>query len=654
MTLFLLAIVFRVVNIQYIQGEKYKQLSTELTIKQDTIYANKGNVYAADGNLLATSMSKYTIRMDVVAVDTNVFEKNIAALSKELSSMFDKPASYYENKLRRAKSRKNRYLLIARNVGYNDYLKMKTFPIFNLGVYRGGFIAEHKTVREHPIGKIAERTIGYDDFRGEAGIEGAFADFMQGENGLRWKQKIAKNQWKPISDVNEKEPVDGHDVITTIDVNIQDITHHALLKQLEIFEADHGCAVVMETATGEIKAISNLGRTSKGKYYEKRNYAVWESHEPGSTFKLASLMAALDDKVIDTSTVVDTEKGKIYIHNRKIEDSHRGGYGKISAARVFEVSSNVGIVKLMKEHYDENPEKFISKLEKYGFTKPVGFQIKGEGKPFIPTPDNKSRWNKISLEWMSWGYGVSVTPMQTLMFYNAVANNGVMVKPRFVKELRKQDKAEKVFKTEVVNPKIASDETLKKVRKVMENVVVKGTAENIYSPNFSMAGKTGTAKKFIPRTKNKDGEWVGGYYSTERYVASFAGFFPAEEPKYSCIVVIHDPDKKKGYYGATVAAPVFKEIAQKIYTTTPIDNQSVKDKTEFAAIDKDYKNYDKKLSKEYSFIPNVEGMNGMDAVSLLENIGLKVEFSGVGKVNYQSLKKGEKLVKGKTIVLKLS
>ncbi len=654
MTLFLLAIVFRVFNIQYIQGEKYKQLSTELTIKQDTIYANKGNVYAADGNLLATSMSKYTIRMDVVAVDTNVFEKNIAALSKELSSMFDKPASYYENKLRRAKSRKNRYLLIARNVGYNDYLKMKTFPIFNLGVYRGGFIAEHKTVREHPIGKIAERTIGYDDFRGEAGIEGAFADFMQGENGLRWKQKIAKNQWKPISDVNEKEPVDGHDVITTIDVNIQDITHHALLKQLEIFEADHGCAVVMETATGEIKAISNLGRTSKGKYYEKRNYAVWESHEPGSTFKLASLMAALDDKVIDTSTVVDTEKGKIYIHNRKIEDSHRGGYGKISAARVFEVSSNVGIVKLMKEHYDENPEKFISKLEKYGFTKPVGFQIKGEGKPFIPTPDNKSRWNKISLEWMSWGYGVSVTPMQTLMFYNAVANNGVMVKPRFVKELRKQDKAEKVFKTEVVNPKIASEETLKKVRKVMENVVVKGTAENIYSPNFSMAGKTGTAKKFIPRTKNKDGEWVGGYYSTERYVASFAGFFPAEEPKYSCIVVIHDPDKKKGYYGATVAAPVFKEIAQKIYTTTPIDNQSVKDKTEFAAIDKDYKNYDKKLSKEYSFIPNVEGMNGMDAVSLLENIGLKVEFSGVGKVNYQSLKKGEKLVKGKTIVLKLS
>ena len=611
-------------------------------------------MYAADGNLLATSMSKYTIRMDVVAVNSNVFENNFMALSEELFQMFGNSPEYYQNKLRKAKKRRNRYLLIARNVGYNDYLKMKKFPIFKLGVYRGGFIAEHKTVRAHPIGKIAERTIGYDDFRGEAGIEGAFADFMEGENGLRWKQKIAKNQWKPISDVNEKEPIDGHDVITTIDVNIQDITHHALLRQLEYFEADHGCAVVMETATGEIKAISNLGRTSKGKYFEKRNYALWESHEPGSTFKLASLMAALDDKVIDTSTVVDTEKGKVYIYNRKVEDSKRGGYGKISAARVFEVSSNVGIVKLIREHYDQNPGKFISKLEKYGFKKPIGFQIKGEGLPYIPNPKDKKRWSKISLAWMSWGYGVSVTPMQTLMFYNAVANNGVMVKPRFVKELRRQDKIEKIFQTEIVNSKIASDQTLKKIRKVMENVVIRGTAKNIYSSNFSMAGKTGTAKKYIPRHKNEKGETISGHYSTKRYVASFAGFFPAEAPKYSCIVVVHDPNKKKGYYGATVAAPIFKEIAQKIYTTTPIDNQSVKDKVEFESIVNQYKKYTKVINKEHTYIPNVQGMSGMDAVSLLENIGLKVKITGVGKVKYQSIKKGETLVKGTTIILKLS
>ncbi|MDP5104565.1 MAG: transpeptidase family protein [Polaribacter sp.] len=653
MTIFLVAIIFRVINIQYVQGEKYKKLSTELTIKQDTILANKGNVYAADGNLLATSMSKFTIRMDVVAVDANVFEENFVGLSRELSKLLGKPADYYQNKLRTAKKRKNRYLLIARNVGYTDYLKMREFPIFNLGVYGGGFIAEHKTVRAHPIGKVAERTIGYNDFRGEAGIEGAFADFMQGENGLRWKQKIAKNQWKPISDVNEKEPIDGHDIITTIDVNIQDITHHALLSQLEYYDADHGCAVVMETATGEIKAISNLGKGASGGYFEKRNYAVWESHEPGSTFKLASLMAALDDKYIDTSTVVDTEKGVFYVNNRKVEDSHRGGYGKISAARVFEVSSNVGVVKIIKEHYDDNPQKFYDKIEKYGFTKPIGFQIKGEGIPYVPNPKDKS-WSKISLEWMSWGYGISVTPMQTLMFYNAVANNGIMVKPHFVKELRRHDKAEKTFETEVVNPKIASDETLRKLRKVMENVVIKGTANNIYSPNFSMAGKTGTAKKYMPRIKNEKGEWEGGYYSTENYVASFVGFFPADVPKYSCIVVVHNPNKSTGYYGASVAAPIFKEIAQKIYTTTPIDNQAVEDKVEFAAINKEYKQYSKTITKEYANVPNVQGMPGMDAIALLENIGLKVKFSGVGRVNYQSIKKGEKLVKGSTITLKLS
>ena len=437
MTLFLLAIIFRVVNIQYVQGEKYKKLSTELTIKQDTIRANKGNVYAADGNLLATSMSKFTIRMDVVAaVKNRAFEKNVAGLSKELSKMFGKPIMYYQTKLITAKKRKNRYLLIARNVGYNDYLKMKKFPIFNLGVYGGGFIAEHKTVRAHPIGKIAERTIGYDDYRGEAGIEGAFADFMQGENGLRWKQKIAKNQWKPISDVNEKEPIDGHDIITTIDVNIQDITHHALLRKLEYFEADHGTAVVMETATGEIKAIANLGRTSEGKYYERLNYAVGEHLEPGSTFKLMSIIAALEDGKVDLNTIIDTKNGVLDFYGSKVRDSKKGGYGKISVARVLEVSSNVGVVKLIRKHYDHQPEKFIKKLETYGFTKAIGFPIKGEGNPVVPKPSDK-RWNKISLEWMSWGYGVSVTPMQTLMFYNAVANNGVMVRYTNTKRIKK-------------------------------------------------------------------------------------------------------------------------------------------------------------------------------------------------------------------------
>lgn len=651
MTLLLFSVIFRVVNIQYVEGDKYRQMSKDLTQKPFTIHANKGNVYAADGNLLATSMSKFTIRMDVMSVDRKVFERDVKALSKSLSGFFGKSTSYYEQKLRNARKLKNRYLLIARNVGYNDYIKVKQFPIFKLGVFKGGFIAEQKTVRAHPIGKIAERTIGYSDDRGDAGIEGAFAEEMQGLDGSRLKQKIGKGQWKPINNANEYEPIDGFDVITTIDVNIQDITHHALLRQLEYFEADHGCAVVMETATGEIKAISNLGRTKKGKYYEKRNYAVWESHEPGSTFKLASLMAALEDKVIDTATVVDTEKGRIFIHRRKVEDSERGGYGKISAARVFEVSSNVGIVKLIREHYDDKPEKFIKHLENFGMTEKIGLPIKGEGRPIVYRPEDRA-WNKISLEWMSWGYGVSVTPMQTLMLYNAVANNGEMVKPRFIKELRKENRVEKVYEKEVINPQIVSPETIKQMKKIMENVVIKGTADNIYSPDFSMAGKTGTAKKYVGKHVNEKGDTIPAGYSNKRYVASFAGFFPVEKPKYSCIVVIHDPLKKKGYYGATVAAPVFREIAQKIYTSTPLEREIVPEEFNAQMIKDSYAQNVESIDDKK--VPNVKGMPAMDAISILENVGLKVKVEGEGKVKRQSIRKGTPIRKGTTIILKLS
>ncbi|OCK43211.1 penicillin-binding protein [Tenacibaculum soleae] len=653
MTLFFVVIIFRVFNLQYVDGDKYRKLSQEKTVKNDTIFANRGNVYAADGNLLATSMSKYTIRMDVMVVQSEVFEKNIRALSEALSNMLGKSANYYQKKIRQAKKQKNRYLLIARNVGYNDCMKMREFPIFKEGIYRGGFIAEQSTVRVHPIGKIAARTIGYDNKKGGAGIEGAFAEYMEGENGWRLKQKIAKGQWRPINDVNEKEPIDGSDVITTIDVNIQDITHHALLSRLEYLEADHGCAVVMEVETGEVKAIANLGRTSKGKYYEKRNYAVWESHEPGSTFKLASLMAALEDKVADTSDVVDCEKGKIFINNRKIEDSKVGGHGKISLARVFEVSSNVGIVKTIQKHYDKNPKKFIKRIKSFGLDELTGVKIKGEGKPYIPNPSEKS-WSPISLEWMAWGYGIHLTPLQTLAFYNAVANNGKLVKPYFVKELRVGGKVEERFGTVVLKDKIASQTTINKVRKVMENTVQNGTAKNVYSSNFSMAGKTGTAKKWIPKHKDKNGKTVYGHYSNKKYVASFAGFFPADNPKYSCIVVVHSPKKEKGYYGAIAAAPIFKDIAQKIYTTTPVNNQLVSDKITSKSIDKSYQDYYSKLRKYKTIMPRVVGMSGMDAVALLENMGLKVRFSGMGKVIEQSVDKGMKMKKGTVVYLKMA
>ncbi len=651
MVVFFLFIVFRIVDIQYIDGDKYRKLVEKTIIKNDTVIANKGNVYASDGNLLSTSMSKFTIRMDVMTVDDKVFEENIVKLSRELANLLGGTSHSYYNKIRNAKKERNRYLLIARNVGYNDYVKMKSFPIFNLGLYGGGFIAEHKTVRSHPIGKIASRTIGYDDHRGGSGIEGAFSNYIEGKNGRRLKQKIAKGEWKPINDVNEQEPIDGKDVITTIDVNIQDITHYSLLNQLKKFDADHGCAIVMEVETGEVRAISNLGRAKDGNYYELYNYAVGERHEPGSTFKLASLMVGLEDKVIDTSTIVDCEKGRIYIHRKKVEDSRRGGHGRITMAEVIEKSSNIGVVKVIREFYDKNPKKFTDKILSFGLGDKAGVKLKGETTPYIPQPTDKG-WSKISLSWMAWGYGVSLTPLQLLTFYNAIANDGKIVKPRFVKEIRTGDKIVKKYDRQVLRDRIASTETLDKVREVLKNVVKRGTATNIYSPNFSMAGKTGTARKYVTY-KDSKGKIIGGGYPSGRYIASFAGFFPAEKPKYSCVVVIHDPDVKKGYYGATVAAPAFKEIAHKIHTVTPSDINKVSSTIKKDELRKDYDAYFDNLKRYKNIMPNVVGMSAMDAVSLLENVGLKVKFNGVGKVKEQSIRRGEKISKGAVVYLKL-
>ncbi|PIE99181.1 MAG: hypothetical protein CR961_01245 [Polaribacter sp.] len=326
----------------------------------------------------------------------------------------------------------------------------------------------------------------------------------------------------------------------------------------------------------------------------------------------------------------------------------------MSVARVFEVSSNVGVVKVIQKYYHNNPKKYTDRLAFFGIGKKTGVSIKGEGKPRIPNPKNKSLWSKITLEWMAWGYGVTLTPLQTLTFYNAVANNGELVKPRFVREIRSGNKVEKRFEKVVLNPKIARQTTIDKAKQMMVNVVKRGTADNIYSPNFSMAGKTGTAQKYIPRHKGDDGKMVAGHYSTKHYVASFVGFFPVENPKYSCIVVIHDPDKKKGYYGATVAGPVFKEIAHKIYTSTPASIEAVYDTVKFAKVDEDYQKYYENLQKYKTVMPNVLGMTAMDAVSLLENMGLKVEFKGLGKVKEQSIKQGKKISKGAKIYLKLS
>ena len=641
------AILVKLTNIQWVEGDYYRKLAQDRTVKNFVIPANKGNVYSADGSLLATSIPNYTVRFDAVAPKKEDFDENIKALADSLSILLEKPSSHFYNEFRKARANKNRYMLLARGLSYTEYMRIKSFPLFKLGTNKGGLISEQKTVREHPIGKIAERTIGYERFDENGnptriGIEGAFEEYLNGKDGKILKQKIAKGQWKPISDNNQVEPQDGYDVISTIDVYIQDIAHHALLKQLEFYEAEHGCVVVMETKTGEVKAISNLGIGEDGNYYETINYAVAESHEPGSTFKLIDLIALIDDKKVDTSKVYDTKGGDVIIRNSHVRDSKKGGYGKVSLARGFELSSNTVMVQAVYESYKDNPRQFVDRINGMGLNKPLGLPFKGEGRPVVPQPGDKN-WYGTTLPWMAFGYNVSVTPLQMLSVYNAVANDGEMVKPIFVKEIKEWNKTIKKFDKQVINPKICSDETLKQVRKILENTVKKGTGSKLYSKDFSMAGKTGTAQVDYAKGKHTDAMY---------YASSFAGYFPADNPKYSCIVIIHKPSKSKGFYGGDVSGPVFKRIAQKIFTDVPSTNEIKNLDRKSKMQEANFGKYSNLVSSEK--VPNVHGMPGMDAVALFENLKMKVKVIGVGKVKKQSIQAGQPIIKNNTITLELS
>ncbi|GER60687.1 penicillin-binding protein [Patiriisocius marinus] len=649
MFLFALLIAVKLLDIQFNEGDKYRELAAKNTTKNFTIPANRGNVYADDGSLLASSVPKYEIRFDAVTVKEENFKENIVPLSKELSKMFGKPASYYQNLFRKARSNKNRYLLVARDLGYSDYIRVKKMPLFRLGPNRGGFIAEPRTVREHPMGKIAERLVGNEDRNTPGyyavGLEGAFHKQLSGKEGHRLKQKISKGRWKPVYDENEIEPQDGYDVISTINVNMQDIAHHALLKQLTDYEADHGSVIVMEVATGDIKAVANLGKSKNGSYYERLNYAVGESSEPGSTFKTVALTVALEQKVIDTATVVNTEQGRVRMYGRNITDSKRGGYGEISAARALEVSSNIGFARLIDGAYKDDPKKFTDKVKSWGLDKKIGISIKGEGAPIIPEVGDEI-WSRNALPSMAYGYNVSMTPLQILTFYNAIANNGVMVKPQFIKEIKSWNEQIAFYDTEILNKKIASQNTINQIQEVLKNIVQRGTGRSLYSENFSMAGKTGTA-----RTDYSD---ASAWAKDPKYVSSFAGYFPAENPKYSCIVVIHKPSTKKGYYGADVTGPVFKRIAQKIFTDSPLKAEIADINAVEKIVNADYESYYTKVQKRIDKVPNVKGMAGMDAVSLLENLGYRVIVAGNGTVKNQSIPAGESPKKGTEITLNLS
>ena len=676
------AIIFRIATIQYVEGEQWVSLGETLGMQVMNVKATRGNIYADDGSLLATSLPFYQLAIDPLLPSDGLYKSGIDSLSYFLSKYYkDLSATQYKKMIDDARKKGRRYILVNRQqIGYQDKKLMEQWPLVREGRLKGGAFFEKVEKRFLPFNHLGIRTIGSvnADDRGTVGLEYSFNRQLAGVNGKGLFQKMAGGGWKPIYDGTEKRPVDGYDIQTTINVDLQDVTESALLKELEKHKADYGVAVVMEVSTGEIKAISNLSRNSKGDYYERYNYAVGSqgSREPGSTFKLASMIALLEETDIKLSDSVQTGDGKLEFFDKVTRDHKPGGFGTLSVQEVFEKSSNVGVAKLVSQHFGSNPDKFISYLRDMRLHQPLNFQMIGEGRPYIKDPSD-STWSGVTLPWMSYGYELEMTPLQTLTLFNAVANNGKMVKPMIVKSVMNADRTVEEFDTEVINDKICSKETLRKIKVMMEGVVERGTASNINHSMYKIAGKTGTAKTV------KNGRYVKEYYT------SFAGYFPAEAPRYSCIVVIHDP---KGYqiYGSDVSAPVFKEIADKIYSLElemheigtsenthvtgvfPYIKAGKKDELSMICNELGISNHAKSESEwvktnvindavywtenkvKYEVVPDVRGMTLRDALYVLENLGLEVKVNGRGRVSTQSMTPGGKIVKGSTIKLQMS
>lgn len=685
-SLFAIIVFGQALNIYYFQGDKWKEEQEQLTRNYREIDAVRGNIYAADGSLLATSIPKYEVRFDAKteSITEDYFNEHVDSLAYQLSKLYpEKTKSQYLQELKNARKQGKRYHLIRRNVKFTDLKIIKEFPIFRRGQYKGGFITVQQNKREKPFKMLASRTIGYQrDGVKPVGLEGAYTKELSGVKGKRWMQKIAGGVWMPIDEDNGKEPEDGSDIYTTIDVNIQDVAENALENQLKQHSADYGCVALMEVATGDIKAIANLQKNSDGTYSERYNYVVGASTEPGSTFKLASLMVGFEDGYFGLEDLVDTENGRTRFYDAVMKDSHEGGYGKISVKRGFEVSSNVLVSKIINKHYLSRPQDFIDRLYNMGLDKKLGVEIAGEGAPFIKNSDDET-WSGITIPWMSIGYELKLTPLQILTFYNAVANDGKMVKPKFVNEVKKRGVLVKTIETEVLNNSICSKKTIKMAQEMLEGVVENGTARNLKNDKYKIAGKTGTAQV---ANEHRSYHSIDG----KIYQASFVGYFPADNPKYSCIVVVNAPSSGT-YYGSHVAGPIFKEVADKVYANSIQIHEEIHEtknlavsripyakdgyypdlekiyrelniKTELASENPKWakintgensvKIYNKKVAPIY--VPDVTGMSIRDALFILENQGMRVQFSGDGVVKKQSIIAGEKIVKGEKIILELA
>jgi cell division protein FtsI (penicillin-binding protein 3) len=693
--LFAGAVVYQLCRVQFVQGAKWKAMSKTLSAQYINVEAARGNIFASDGSLLATSVPEYELHMDMLAggiADDAVFQDKVDSLAASMSHFFgDKSAREYSKMLREARKDGDRYQLIRRKVGFQELKEIRKFPIFNLGKYKGGLIVIEQNKRILPFRSLAARTIGYKNDNAKnadgksvaVGLEGAYADYINGENGKRLMQRMAGGVWMPVNnDGSEIEAKEGADIISTIDVNFQDVAQEALKKQLIKSGASHGCVVLMEVATGEVKAIANYTLTKDGDYQERMNYAISESAEPGSTFKLASYMAAIDQHKIDTSSLVDVQHGSYDLINPrngkvalKIRDAEDPGT-IISAKRAFEESSNVAAAKFIYAHYHDNPQEFTDKLYSYHLNERNGLQISGEGAPRIKNPGSRD-WNKLqSLSQMAYGYELKLTPLQMLTFYNAVANDGKMIAPIFVSEIRHLGNPIERFQARVINPKVCSDKTLAKVRGMLEGVVQEGTGHLVIKNNlYTVAGKTGTAQI-------ANGKF--GYGAKNSHQDSFCGYFPADKPKYSMIVVIHDPTIGS-HLAAYVAGPVFRAIADRVYSSdlemnqaTPLrfvgNTQMPKAKagnrkavqevynklnikplyaSNNAAVDTGNGLAFEENKYHKGAVPEVTGMGLSDALYELGNAGYRVSVHGSGTVVKQSVTGGSIIPKGSKIIIEL-
>lgn len=678
-----LAIVVKVVLIQVVEGEMWREKAENLTTVYQDIEAVRGNIYADDGSMMATSVPIYEIRMDLNAdgLTNEAFSEGVDSLSIALSDLFqDQSPVDWKRELIKARENGARYHLIKRNVKFHQMKALRGFPIFRRGKFRGGLIVLQQNRRERPFRLLAARTIGYDrEDITPVGLEGAYSEELSGVSGKRLMQKISGGIWMPLNDDNEIEPQDGYDIHTTINLNIQDVAENALLKQLRLHDADHGSVILMEVSTGEIKAIANLSKDDDGGYWEYYNYAIGESAEPGSTFKLPSLMVAMEDGFMQISDTIDAGDGEEEFHGEEMRDSKEDGYGRISVRDAFAVSSNIGVMRVIEKHYKDDPGKFIRGLREMGLGKKIGIEISGEGNPVIRDPSDTEWWLGSYL-WTSIGYEVKMTPLQVLTFYNAVANNGKMVKPKFVRRISDKSSTIREIPTEVISEEICSESTIKMARQLCEEVVKTGTARNLQNKDYAIAGKTGTAR--IAKE--------GSYGDKHEYQASFVGYFPADKPQYSCIVVVNAPNRNS-YYASHVAGPIFKEIADKVYSTSIEIHDDLKP-LEIAGYTKlpvAKNGYQKDLLAVYdgldinvkasnaenkwvvvqtgqdkveigrrniieNLVPNVLGMSAQDAVFLLENAGLKVKLRGRGVIKQQSILPGERIEEGKQIILDLA